>query len=112
MRHSGGKCIHVLLGAFTKPKEGQFLVTHDGCLEDRLEFQLWPSGILILTRYGMCVKPTGPVTDGVRVGKNFEIYFLLQCVNAEREQTDMMDYGLCSISTNFIFPLDTLPNLT
>jgi hypothetical protein len=99
MRHSGGKCIHVLLGAFTKPKEGQFLVTHDGCLEDRLEFQLWPSGILILTRYGMCVKPTGPVTDGVRVGKKslryisgFERYFLIQRVNAEREQTDMMDY--------------------
>ncbi|CAB4036292.1 RNA-directed DNA polymerase from mobile element jockey, partial [Paramuricea clavata] len=68
MRHIGGKCIHVLGGAFTKPKVGQFLVIYDGCVKDRLEFQLWPSGILLLTRYGMCVKPTGPVTDGVRVG--------------------------------------------
>jgi hypothetical protein len=87
-------------------------VSYIGCRKDFQEFRLWPNGTLMLTKYGMCVKPTGPVTDGVRVGKNFEIYFLLQCVNAEREQTDMMDYGLCSISTNFIFPLDTLPNLT
>ena len=74
-------------------------MTYRGCGQDRLEFQLWPNGILMLTKYGMCVKPTGRVTDGVKVGKlvlnyisSFEIYFLLQCVNAEREQTDMMDY--------------------
>ncbi|CAB3989870.1 MAM and LDL-receptor class A domain-containing 1-like [Paramuricea clavata] len=68
IRHSGGKCIHVLLDTFNKPKEGQFLVTYEGCAKDRLEFQLWPNGTLMLTRHSMCVKPTDRMTDGVKVG--------------------------------------------
>jgi hypothetical protein len=44
-------------------------MTHQGCGKDRLEFQLWPNGTLMVTKYAMCVKPTGPVTDGVMVGK-------------------------------------------
>jgi hypothetical protein len=63
------------LGAFKKPIEGQFLVTYKGCGEDRQEFQLLPNGVLMITKRGMCVKPTGRVTDGVKVGKHFEIYF-------------------------------------
>jgi hypothetical protein len=43
-------------------------VTYRGCGKDRLEFQLRPNGILMLTKYGMCVKPTGRVNDGVKVG--------------------------------------------
>ena len=85
--YSGGKCIHVLNGARQRPKEGQFLVIFTGCGKDRLEFQLLPNGTLLHTRHGMCVKPTGPVTGGVKVGKlvlryisSFEIIleFLLQ----------------------------------
>ena len=53
----------------SRPKDGQFLMVHQGCGKDQLEFQLWPNGTLMLTRHGMCVKPTGPVTDGVQVGK-------------------------------------------
>ena len=76
IQHSEGKCIHVLWGARTRPKEGQFLVIYRGCaLLDRQEFRLWPNGILMLTKYGMCAKPIGLVTDGVKVGKNLEIYF-------------------------------------
>jgi hypothetical protein len=57
-------------------------MTYEGCGQDRLEFQLLPNGILMLTKYGMCVKPAGWVTDGLKVGKlvlkyisSFEIYF-------------------------------------
>ena len=50
-------------------------MTFEGCGLDRLEFQLLPNGTLMLTEWGMCVKPTSSVTDGARVGKNFEIYF-------------------------------------
>ena len=75
IRHNGGKCIHHSFGAHTRPKEGDSLVTYIGCGKDRQEFRLWPNRILMFTKYGMCVKPTGPVTDGVRVGKNFEIHF-------------------------------------
>ena len=69
-------------------------MTYIGCGIDRHEFQLWPNGTLMLTKYRMCVKPTGPVTDGVKVGKNFryssfEIYFLLYNVLSlnENKQT-------------------------
>ncbi|CAB4033342.1 Hypothetical predicted protein, partial [Paramuricea clavata] len=70
IRHSGGKCIHYLLGSYNKkPKEGESLVTYQGCGHDWQEFRLWPNGTLMLTnKYSMCVKPTGPVTDGVKVG--------------------------------------------
>jgi hypothetical protein len=46
-------------------------VVHRGCRESRLEFQLWPNGTLMHTKYGMCVRPNTrrPVTDGVQVGK-------------------------------------------
>ena len=82
IKHSGGKCIHVLLGAFNKPKEGQFLVTYTACGLDRLEFQLLPSGILMFTKYSMCVKPIGPVIDGVKVGKLVLRY--ISCYNSGR----------------------------
>ncbi|CAB3992973.1 MAM and LDL-receptor class A domain-containing 2-like [Paramuricea clavata] len=68
IRHSSSKCIHVVEGADIRPKEGYFLVIYTGCGEDRMEFRLWPNGMLMLTKYGMCVKPTGPETDGVKVG--------------------------------------------
>ena len=65
------------------------------CRQVWQEFQLWPNGTLMLTKYGMCVKPTGPVTDGVQVGKLVLKYISCYNVfNAEREQTDIMDYGL------------------
>ena len=69
LRHRGGKCIIVSGDRSNKPKEGQFLVTIERCGHPLLEFQLWPNGTLMFIIYGMCVKPTGPMSDGVQVGK-------------------------------------------
>jgi hypothetical protein len=69
IQHRGGKCIHILLGGYRRPKEGQPLVVYQGCGQGRLEFQLFTNGTLMHTRHSMCVKPIGTVTDGAKVGK-------------------------------------------
>ena len=64
----GGKCLHVLNGAWTKPANDQPLVTYDGCGQQRLEFLLTPTGLLKHTRFGQCVRPKGgAVADGTEV---------------------------------------------
>ncbi|CAB4026654.1 MAM and LDL-receptor class A domain-containing 2-like, partial [Paramuricea clavata] len=68
IQHRGGKCIHILLGGYTRPKDGQPLVVYRGCGQGRLEFQLFTNGTLMHTRHSMCVKPIGTVTDGAKVG--------------------------------------------
>ena len=69
IQHRGGKCIHINLGGYTRPQDGQVLVVYQGCGEDRLEFKLYPNGILMHTKHNMCVKPVGAsVTDGTEVG--------------------------------------------
>ena len=68
----GGKCLHVLNGAWTKPANDQPLVTYDGCGQQRLEFQLLPNGQLKHTLYGQCVRPKGGlVADGTEVSSIF-----------------------------------------
>jgi hypothetical protein len=69
IQHSGKRCIHVDGAAYNRPNNGQPLLVYQGCGEEQTEFQLWPNGSLMLTRHGMCVKPTGQVTNGVRVSK-------------------------------------------
>eukprot|EP00795_Rhopilema_esculentum_P012712 gene12712-3431_t len=65
----GGKCLHVLNGAWTKPANDQPLVTYDGCGQQRLEFLLTPTGLLKHTLYGQCVRPKGgAVADGTEIG--------------------------------------------
>jgi hypothetical protein len=85
IRHSEGWCIFVS----GEQKEGQFLVAYAKCGQGWQELRLWPNGTLMLTKYGMCVKPTGPVTDGVQVGKLVLKY--ISCYNVltlnENKQT-------------------------
>ena len=52
---SSAKCLHIYLGGFTKPPEGNKIVIYDGCGENRLEFQLTSDGYLKWTRFNMCV---------------------------------------------------------
>ncbi|XP_048580608.1 uncharacterized protein LOC5507741 isoform X2 [Nematostella vectensis] len=60
------KCIHPYHGGHSVP-EGDKLVIHDGCSEQRLEFKL-DNGYLMHTPSGKCVRPTGSVVDGVLLG--------------------------------------------
>ncbi|XP_028407496.1 MAM and LDL-receptor class A domain-containing protein 1-like isoform X2 [Dendronephthya gigantea] len=65
LQFRGGKCIHIFHGGHTKPNDGQRLVIHRGCNEERLKFELRSDGILLHTEHNMCVKPKGPLIDGV-----------------------------------------------
>ena len=49
IRHAGGKCIHVLNGAFPKPKDETQLVLYDGCGQNQLEF-VFANGLIKLTK--------------------------------------------------------------
>ncbi|XP_057298293.1 MAM and LDL-receptor class A domain-containing protein 2-like isoform X2 [Hydractinia symbiolongicarpus] len=70
IKHSGGKCIHVLNGAFKKPKEMQPLVVYNGCGQDRLEFVLQPDGSFKMTMWKMCIAVVGgqSATSGAKIG--------------------------------------------
>ncbi|XP_028407490.1 MAM and LDL-receptor class A domain-containing protein 1-like [Dendronephthya gigantea] len=68
LQFRGGKCIHISHGGFTKPNDGQRLVIHRVCNEERLQFELGLKGVLKHTKHNMCVKPIKPVFDGVEVG--------------------------------------------
>jgi hypothetical protein len=57
----------------------------------------------MLTKYGMCVKPIGPVTDGVRVSQLVLRYiscYIVLTLNENKQTWWIMAY---SISTDFIF---------
>ena len=70
MVHLGGKCIHVLGGAWNKPKDDQPLVTYEGCGQSRLQFVLTSDGLLKLSKFGQCVRPAGGRTaDGTFVSR-------------------------------------------
>ena len=64
LQFHGGKCIHVYGGGLN---DGQLLVIYRVCDEKRLAFELRSDGILMHTKYNMCVKPIGPVIEGVKV---------------------------------------------
>jgi len=67
LRHSGGKCVHVHQGAYSKPKDDTPLVIYTGCGQDRLEFE-FTGGNLQLTKYKMCVGPRrGSTSSGTVV---------------------------------------------
>ena len=73
IRHAGGKCIHVLNGAFTKPKDETQLVLYDGCGQNRLEF-VFANGLIKLTKYNMCVKLKGGSTSsGTKVCFSYQL---------------------------------------
>ena len=63
----GGKCVHIHRGGFTKPNDGRPLIIYRVCNEERLKFELRTDGLLMHFKHNMCVKPRGPVIDGVRV---------------------------------------------
>lgn len=50
-----GRCLHIYLGGFSKPKQGTIIVTYNGCGENRLEFQLTSDGYLKWTKFTMFV---------------------------------------------------------
>jgi len=54
-----GKCVHIYLGAFTKPKDGTAVVYYDGCGETRLEFQFTSTKLWKHTPFGMCISRKG-----------------------------------------------------
>eukprot|EP00794_Sanderia_malayensis_P017044 gene17044-18759_t len=67
--HVAGKCIHVLGGAWSKPRNDQPLVTYAGCGQTRLEFILTSDGLLKHRQYGQCVRPArGATAEGTIVG--------------------------------------------
>ena len=53
------RCLHVYLGAWSKPKPGTKVVTYDGCGEYRLEFQLTSDGYIKYLKYNMCLRWRG-----------------------------------------------------
>ena len=63
LQFRGGKCIHISLYTFGKPRDGTKLAVRHVCSE----FELRSNGKLMLTRLGMCVKPIGPLIEGVEV---------------------------------------------
>lgn len=54
-----GKCLHILAGAFTKPKDGTSVVYYDGCGESRLEFSFTSTKLWKHTAFGMCIARKG-----------------------------------------------------
>ena len=62
LAHTSGKCLHVLNGAHSKPRNDQPLVTYVGCGQARLEFVLGNDGYLRHTKYNQCVRPQGART--------------------------------------------------
>ncbi|XP_028407481.1 MAM and LDL-receptor class A domain-containing protein 1-like [Dendronephthya gigantea] len=68
LQFRGGKCIHMYGGGSTVPNDGKTLVIQRVCNEEILKFELRSNGILMHTKYKMCVKPKGTVIDGVKVG--------------------------------------------
>ena len=67
LQFRGGKCFHIYPGGLRKPVDGARLVIRHGCTEERLRFELRSDGKLMHTRHGMCVKPIGLLTEGVKV---------------------------------------------